>query len=292
MRSVSPPGFGLDDQQQLHVALGAELGERLEQGGDALHRRVRAGHRHDAAGHAWLGRRPEHVVDAERHDPDAGPVDAEVGDDVARRALGRAQHDADAAGHPALHAQEAVPPAQGQPATPGRGGREVDAAVEGDRVVDGRDDGEPGPLDREDAVGEGLVVVHDVEVTEPRAQQPGDPEAEGARLGEAGGPHRRDLEDVDRVADLREPRGAERVGLAVEVEAGHLGQPHPLVEDRVGLAGEHLDVVAEGGQLTGQVSHVDALTAAVRLAAVGQQGDAQPGLHGNETCSRYGKTWC
>ena len=76
----------------------------------------------------------------------------------------------------------------------------------------------------------------------------------------------------------RGPRGAERVGLAVEVQAGHLGQPHARVEHRVGLPGEHLDVVAEGDQLAAEVAHVDALTAAVRLAAVGQQGDAQPGL--------------
>ena len=74
----------------------------------------------------------------------------------------------------------------------------------------------------------------------------------------------------------RGSRGAERVGLAVEVEAGHLGQPDARVEHRVGLAGEHLDVVAERGELAAEVAHVDTLTAAVRLAAVGQQGDAQP----------------
>ena len=47
------------------------------------------------------------------------------------------------------------------------------------------------------------------------------------------------------------------------------------VELGVGLAGEDLDLVAEGDQLPAEVPDVDALAAAVGLAAVGQQCDAQ-----------------
>ena len=56
---------------------------------------------------------------------------------------------------------------------------------------------------------------------------------------------------------------------------GSRRQQRPGVELRVGLAGEHLDVVPERGELPAQVADVDALAAGVRLAAVGQQRDAQ-----------------
>ena len=106
-------------------------------------------------------------------------------------------------------------------------------------------------------------------------EQPDDARAEGLRLGEPGRAHGQELLDVDQVAELARPRHPERVGLAVEVQAGHLGQPDALVELGVRLAGEDLDLVPEGDQLAAQVPDVDALAAAVRLAAVGQQGDPQ-----------------
>jgi len=52
------------------------------------------------------------------------------------------------------------------------------------------------------------------------------------------------------------------------------GELLAAVAPGVGLAGEHLDVVPQHGQFAGQVAQVDALAAAVRLAAVGQQRDA------------------
>ena len=56
----------LGDQHQLDVALGAQLGEGLQQRGDALHRGVGAGHGQDPARHPRRGRRHEAVVDAEQ----------------------------------------------------------------------------------------------------------------------------------------------------------------------------------------------------------------------------------
>ena len=105
--------------------------------------------------------------------------------------------------------------------------------------------GRPSLRHVEDPVGQHLVVVHDVEVGRAPAQQPGHPGAERLGLREAGRAHGEELLDVDEVAELPEPGHAERVGLAVEVQARHLGQPDAVVEVGVGLTGEHLDVVAE-----------------------------------------------
>ena len=64
----------------------------------------------------------------------------------------------------------------------------------------------------------------------------------------------------------------ERIGLAVEVQAGHLGQSDPRVEDLgIGLAGEHLHVMAQFHQARAEMADIDALATAVRLAAVRQQ---------------------
>ena len=122
---------------------------------------------------------------------------------------------------------------------------------------------------------EALVVVYDVEVGQPIGQHPCGPQAEGARLGEAGRPGRQQLQQVDAALDLVRPRNAERIGFAVEIEAGHLRQAHPRVEPVwIGLTGEHLDVVAQLDEATAQMADIDALSTAVRLAPVGQQGNA------------------
>ena len=139
--------------------------------------------------------------------------------------------------------------------------------------------GQPGAGQAQQPAAEGLVVVDDVELGGPGEQVPGGAQAEGQRLGEPGGAHGRPLGDVDPVAELRGPGRAERVGLAVEVQARQPGERHAVVELGVGLAAEHLDPVPELGQLPGQRPDVDALAAAVRLAPVGQQCDAQRPSH-------------
>ena len=79
-----------------------------------------------------------------------------------------------------------------------------------------------------------------------------------------------------RGAELAEPGDPEGIGLAVEVEAGHRGEADALVHIGPGLAGEHLDRVAESDQLTGEVAGVDTLTAAAWVAPIDEEGDAQP----------------
>lgn len=117
--------------------------------------------------------------------------------------------------------------------------------------------------------------MHDVEVTAPGAEMTPRPQAEGERFREAAGPHGGDLGEVDPVAVLAAPRGAERVGLAVEVEARQFGERDALVEHGVGLGTDHLDAVAEPGQLTAEVADVDALASAEGVALVGEECDAQ-----------------
>ena len=74
---------------------------------------------------------------------------------------------------------------------------------------------------------------------------------------------------------LHLPVAGEPTGEVVvpDVEARQLVQRDALVEDRVRLAAEDLDVVAEVDQRLGEVAGVDALATDVRLAAVGEIGD-------------------
>ncbi len=125
--------------------------------------------------------------------------------------------------------------------------------------------------------------MYDVEVVAPVGEDPGSAQAEGLRFRKTCRPGRQQFQQIDPRLDLAWPRDAERVRLPVQIEAGHLGQPHPRIEHLgVGLAGEHLDVMAEFDKPAGQMADVDALPAAMGLAPVGQQGDA----HGQLTTLR------
>jgi hypothetical protein len=148
-------------------------------------------------------------------------------------------------------------------------------------VVDAGYQGQADPGQAEHAVGQHLVVVHQVEVGPAAAEQAQRAQAEGERLGERAGLHHAEFQRVDPVPVLTQPRRAERVVIPVQVEAGHLAEHWPWFQLRVGLAGEHLDVVPERGQLAGQVAQVDPLATAMRFAAVGKQCDAQRVIRGH-----------
>ena len=75
-------------------------------------------------------------------------------------------------------------------------------------------------------------------------------------------------------------RSPEWVAVPVEVQAGDPGQRRAGVQLGIGLAGEHLDVVPEGVQLPAQVADVDALSAGVGLAAIGEQRDPERAVRG------------
>ena len=166
--SVRPPGSRRGDQDQLETSRSvrslAKASSRVAMpfiGASALAMaRIRPGTR-------GVGRRHEDVVDAEQDRPRI-----RAGSTPKSRAMSRAggSEGGEDRGGPAgplgLHPQEAVPAAQAQLLAQGRGGGEVDAAVEGDRVVDGGDQRQAHLLDVEHPVAEHLVVVGDVEVVE------------------------------------------------------------------------------------------------------------------------------
>ena len=174
-----------------------------------------------------------------------------------------------------LHLEERVPTAQRGPLP--RRGRvlHVEVAVDGDRVVQGGDDRPTVVHHPEQPGAEALVVVDEVEVVAPLRQQVPGPEAERVRLGEARRAHDGELLEVDPVPELPRPRHPEGVARLVEVEARDLHQLGRVVELGPGLAGEHLDVVTELGDLTGEVPGVDPLTPAMRVPAVDQPGDSE-----------------
>ena len=117
--------------------------------------------------------------------------------------------------------------------------------------------------------------MHEVEVAEPLLQHLEGPEAEGERLAERAGRELQHLDDVRPALEL--PVGGEAAGVGVveDVEARELVEGDPVIEDRVRLAAEHLDVVPEIEQRLRQMAGVDALATDVRLASIGEIGDPQ-----------------
>ncbi len=223
-------------------------------------------------------------VGADRDDVDAAGRDGEVLDDLAAGGAGDGEHGRQAPGDTFLHAGEAVPAAHRPAALAVARGGEFDAAVDGDRVVHGGDEGQAEAGNAQQAVTERLVVVDDVERGAAGGEFAAGAQRERQGLGEAAGPHGGDLQDVDPVPVLPACGGAERVGLTVEVEAGQLGEGHALVEDGVGLGADHLDAVAEAGQFPGEVADVDALAAAERVSLVAEQCHPQRAILAGVSC--------
>ena len=211
-----------------------------------------------------------------------GP-DPEVAADVVAGRLGHGDQrpaPGEPPGHPGLHPDEPVPAPLVEGGELARRGQ-VDPLVHADRVVNARHQRQPEPPHAEHPVAQALVVVYHVEVAGAFGQDSQRPDAEGQRLGKGAAPHHRGLQHVRPVAVLAPARGAERVTVAVQVQAGHLAQHRTRVQIRVRLTGEHLDMVPEPAEFPAQVAHVDALAAAVRLAAIRQERDAQRAVQDN-----------
>ena len=170
-----------------------------------------------------------------------------------------------------LHAQEPEPPAGGDALPWVRRVAERELAVDGDRMVERRQERPAVGDHAEHARAEALVVVDEVEVTPALGQQPAGPDRVGPRLAEAGGAHHAELGRVGQIVELAGVRDAERVRVPVEVEPGHRREADAGVELRPRRSGEDLDGVAEGDELPGEVPGVDALAAAARVAAIEQE---------------------
>ena len=144
-RSLLAPSRGLPMMVQRHVALGAQLGHRLEQVRQALQGDVgRCGGDQPAGLASDVRQRREQLgIDTDRHEAHAVEADAHVGVDVVDRVLADDDDARHAAGDAALHLHEVVPTADRVALAPGRRVGHLQGAVTGDRVVkrdDGRDE--------------------------------------------------------------------------------------------------------------------------------------------------------
>ncbi len=260
----------LADHDQLAVALGAQLGQRLEQRDQALERHVRAGGHHDATGHPrYFGVRPEMgVVDADRHDVQFVLDTVHLADDVAGRRRRDGEDARQLRDDPHLHAQEPVPASQRDLSQRVAGVAELERLVDGDRMVERGHDRPPLRVQLEHAPAEALVVVDQVEVGPPVTQEAADPPAVRQRLREPGSAHDPELRQVDERLELVRPRDPEWVLRPVEIEARDRGERDVGVEVGIRLAAEHLDPVAEVGQLPREPAGVHALPTRVRIAPI------------------------
>ena len=251
---------------------------RVQQMADALERHIGAGDRDDAVADPALPGLEQRGVHPERDHVELVCADGEILGDVDGRGRRHGDQLRELTRHVLLHLGEAVPPTHQRFAPPG-GGRDVEYPVPGDRVVNGGHHRQTRRRDLQQPGAQALVVVNDIEVVAPLGQQPRGAQTEGLGLREAGRPGGEQLQQVDAGLDLVGHRDAERVRLAVKIEAGHLRQPDAGVEHfGVGLTGEDFDVVPELYQPAAQVPDVDSLATAVGLAPIGQQGDAHAQL--------------
>ena len=268
---------GTADHHELHVALGAQLRQRLEQRHETLHRDVARGGHHDPPGHAGpVGPGPEHgVIDAHGHDRHPGRVHPHLRRDVVLRGLRHGDDTGQLPGHAHLHAEEPEPSPLGDAAVGVLGVGQREHPVHGDGVVKRGEQRPPVGHHPEQTRSQALVVVDDVEVVSPCCQQSLGAPRECPGLGEPGRAHDRELEQVDRGAELARVRHAEWVGVPVQVETGDGGETHAVVEHGPGLAGEHLHRMAQTHQLARQVARVDTLTATAGIPPVHEVRDPQ-----------------
>ena len=117
--------------------------------------------------------------------------------------------------------------------------------------------------------------MHEVELAGAGLQRAGGAGAERKGLGEHAGHELGHLEGVFAGLQLPEAGEATREVLVERVEARQLRERDALVEDRVRLATEHLDRVAEVGERLGEMAGVHALAAHVGLAAVREVRDLE-----------------
>ena len=270
---IRPPDHG-----QLNVALGAQLGDGFEERHQTLHRDVATRGHHDAPrlGRHVLERTEHRVVDPDRHHGHALRGHTHLRGDVVPRVLRHRQHGGQCPRHPDLHAEEPEPSASGE-TLPGVGCMgQGELAVDRDGMVQRRQQG-PAVFDHsEHCVAQALIVVHDVEFVTAFSQQLTNSQRIGQRLSESRRAHDGEFSQVLTRVEFAGMGHPERIGVAVEIETGHRGETHTLVQLRPRGAREDLHGMTECDQLTGQVAGIDPLAPAARVPPVGEEGDASP----------------
>ena len=117
--------------------------------------------------------------------------------------------------------------------------------------------------------------MNDVIALHPVAQKPLGADAEGEGFGKPHGGNAGPLHDIDRVRQFFQGGNAEQIFRIVQVEAGQPVDGDVCVQHGVRRPGDHVDMVADIRQRPAQVFQVNALTAAVGIAAVAEQADVQ-----------------
>ena len=186
------------DDDQLGVgALGAHLGQRLEQVAQALHGDVGAGRGDEPAGHAARRRAGAGTASGRRRPARraSGRVDAVVGE----MSPGRVSDTVMTRGRRcATRVCIVVKRTSGAASSCAARGSSACSSSRRRSTVIGwwmvASTGRPVALDAEQAVAQALVVVHEVEVARAAPQVRAGPQAERQRLGERAGGERRDLD--------------------------------------------------------------------------------------------------
>ena len=181
------------------------------------------------------------------------------------------------AGHPVLHAHEAVPATQRHLSQAGLSVSDVYHPVDRHGMVARADERPTVTYQAEQTAAEALVVVENVEFRSPARQDASHPQAEGQGFGEPACEHSGDFAHVRKRVELTETRYPERVGLSVKVKARDLYEldTFSIVHVRPGLAGKNRYPVAQPGQLPGQEPDVHSLPARTRVTPVGEEGNPE-----------------
>jgi len=129
-------------------------------------------------------------------------------------------------------------------------------------------------MQTKDARSHALVVVDDVELVASRVEEFLETQGVSQRLAETRAHHDPELGDVRQGRELRGSRHAKGVRTSIEVKTRHGSKADAFVQFGPGLAGKNFNTVTEGHQFSRQVTGIDALAAACRVASIDQEGDA------------------
>ena len=158
------------------------------------------------------------------------------------------------------------------------------ARVDGQGMVDGGHEGRAGVLHQEEAQAQALVVVDDVEA--PLARQVQElgrrPQAEGEHEREEADAGGGELEQVQGVEELPGVGPKEEIAPVLHVvepaEAFQAVDLDPRRHGGVGRPRDDVHLVAQAGELSGQVKEVDTLPAGIHAAVVHEEADPHAAL--------------
>ena len=151
----------------------------------------------------------------------------------------------------------------------------LETTINGDRVMDGGENGKSSAFNAKKAIAKALVVLDKIELVDTSAQVLPRAVAECEGLGERPGHEGSDLDGIAEGLDFRGERKTHREGVVVDVEAWEFDKGDAGIEDWVGLSAVHLDLVAHINKGLREVSGINALTTYMGFTPIGEESDAQ-----------------